>query len=162
MLCFKKRNLVEVVVTFLIKTITPWPPLYVSKIWPYYIFFFCPWQGYLGQILLFVYNHKLLFTLTNFSSHYTNGNANNVNRDQILDKPLEFPNGIHVENMKTNLGWKVEINDTMIVNSIVMTTCMSLFSRPLLHFNSMPKFSTFTYMPFCKSCSCIFIWGEYD
>jgi len=31
--------------------------------------------------------------------------------------------------MGINLGWNAGINDTMVVDSIVMTTCMSPFSK---------------------------------
>jgi hypothetical protein len=39
------------------------------------------------------------------------------------------------KNIGTNLGWNVRSNDTMVVDSIVMTTCMSPFSKPLLDFD---------------------------
>jgi hypothetical protein len=42
----------------------------------------------------------------------------------------------------------------------VMTICMSPFSKPLLGFDSLPKFSTFTNMHFYKCYSCIFIWNN--
>ncbi len=60
-------------------------------------------------------------------------------------------------NMGINIGWNAKNYDIMIVNSILMTTCMSPFSKPLLEFDSILKFSTFTNMPFCKCCSCISI-----
>jgi hypothetical protein len=50
--------------------------------------------------------------------------------------------------MRIYLGWNARIDDTMVVDSIVMTKCMSPFSKPLLEFDSMPKFSTFKNMPF--------------
>jgi hypothetical protein len=62
-----------------------------------------------------------------------------------------------VKKMGINSSWNVGINDTMVVDSIVMITCMSPFSKPLLDFDSMSKFSTFTNMPFYKCCSCISI-----
>jgi hypothetical protein len=43
------------------------------------------------------------------------------------------------KNMRIILGWNARINDTMIVDWIVMTTCMSPFSKPLLDFDSMQK-----------------------
>ncbi len=64
------------------------------------------------------------------------------------------------KNMGTNLGLEWVIDDTMVVDSTIMTTCMSSFSNPLLEFDSMLKFSTFTNMPFCKYYSCISIWGD--
>ncbi len=48
------------------------------------------------------------------------------------------------KDMETNLGSKAVINLIMLINSIVMITCMSPFSNPLLDFNSMLKFLTFT------------------
>jgi len=33
------------------------------------------------------------------------------------------------KNMGTNFGWNARIDDTMVVDSIVMTTCISLFSK---------------------------------
>jgi hypothetical protein len=45
--------------------------------------------------------------------------------------------------MGINLGWNVRFDDTKVVNSIVMTTCMSPFSKPFLDFDSMQKISTF-------------------
>jgi hypothetical protein len=35
------------------------------------------------------------------------------------------------KNMVTSLGWNVGIDGTIVVDSIVMTTCMSHFSKPL-------------------------------
>jgi hypothetical protein len=61
------------------------------------------------------------------------------------------------KNMGINLGWNVGIDDTMVVGSIEMTTCMSPFSKPLLDFDSMPKFSTHINILFCKCYSYIFI-----
>jgi hypothetical protein len=40
------------------------------------------------------------------------------------------------KNMGTILGWNEGIDDTMVVDSIVMTTCMSPFSKPFLDFIS--------------------------
>jgi len=59
--------------------------------------------------------------------------------------------------MGINLGSKTVIDNTMVINSIVMTTCMSLFSNALLDFDSMPKFSNFTNLFIYKYCSCISI-----
>jgi len=41
--------------------------------------------------------------------------------------------------MGINLGWNAGINDTMVINSIVMTTWISPFSKPLLDFDSTQK-----------------------
>jgi len=88
---------------------------------------------------------------------YTNDDDNDGNRSSTLNTTYEFSNGIHVEKHGTNSGWNVGINDIMVINSIVMTTCMSLFSKPFLDFDLMPKFSISTNMPFYKCCSCICI-----
>ncbi len=65
------------------------------------------------------------------------------------------------KNIKTNFGSKGRIEDTTIVNSIVMMIGMSTFSQPFLEFDFMPKFSTFTYMPICKPISCIQIFQTF-
>ncbi len=44
------------------------------------------------------------------------------------------------KNMGINLGWNAGINDIMVVDSIIMTTCMSPFSKPFLDFELMQKF----------------------
>ncbi len=44
-----------------------------------------------------------------------------------------------MEKMGSNLGWNARIDDTMVVDSILMTTCMSPFSKPPLDFDSMPN-----------------------
>jgi hypothetical protein len=54
------------------------------------------------------------------------------------------------KDMETNLGSKAVINLIMLINSIVMITCMSPFSKPFLEFDSTPKNSTFTNMSFYK------------
>jgi len=54
------------------------------------------------------------------------------------------------KNIGNNSGFKSVIDDTMVIDSTIMTTCMSRFSNPLLEYDSMLKFSTFTNMPFCK------------
>jgi len=48
------------------------------------------------------------------------------------------------KNIKINLGWNSKINNTMVIDSKVMTTCMSPFSKPLLDFGLMPKKFTIT------------------
>jgi hypothetical protein len=63
--------------------------------------------------------------------------------------------------MAINLAWNVRIDDTMVFDSIAMTTCMSPFSQPLLDFDSMPKISTLTNMHFYKCCSCIYIFRNF-
>ncbi len=41
------------------------------------------------------------------------------------------------KDMGTNSSWNGRINDTMVVDSIIMTICMSPFSKPFLDFDSM-------------------------
>jgi hypothetical protein len=43
------------------------------------------------------------------------------------------------KNIRINLGWNSKINNTMIIDSKAMTTCMLPFSKPFLDFGSMPK-----------------------
>jgi hypothetical protein len=73
---------------------------------------------------------------------------------------MEFWNTL-IESMWKNMGiyssWNARFDDTMVVDSIVMTTCISFFSNPLLDFDSMLKFSTLPNMFFYKCCSCIFV-----
>ncbi len=56
-----------------------------------------------------------------------------------------------MESMWKNMGikssWNARINDTMVVDLIVMTTCMSIFSKPFIDFRSMLKFD-FKYVDF--------------
>jgi hypothetical protein len=54
------------------------------------------------------------------------------------------------KNMGTNLNSKTMIGDKMVVDPIVLITCMLPFSNPLLDFDSMSKILTLTNMPFCK------------
>jgi hypothetical protein len=54
------------------------------------------------------------------------------------------------KNMGISSCWNARIDDTMVINLIVMTTCMSPFSKPFLDFDSMSKNFTFAKMPFCK------------
>jgi hypothetical protein len=57
------------------------------------------------------------------------------------------------KNIRINLGWNSKINNTMVIDSKVMTTCMPPFSKPLLDFGSMPKENYYhKNMPFCKCC----------
>jgi hypothetical protein len=44
--------------------------------------------------------------------------------------------------MGIKLGWNARIDDTMVVDLIVMTTCMSIFFKHFLDFDSILKFST--------------------
>jgi hypothetical protein len=48
------------------------------------------------------------------------------------------------KNMGINSCWNARIDDTMVIDSIIMTTCVSYFPKPLLNFDLMPKFSTLT------------------
>jgi hypothetical protein len=41
--------------------------------------------------------------------------------------------------MGTNSGWNARINDTLVINSIIIT-CISPFSKPILDFDSMSKY----------------------
>lgn len=53
------------------------------------------------------------------------------------------------------------INETTIIYLTTLTTSMSPFSKPLLDFDYIPKFPPFTYIPFFKTCSCIFMKDDY-
>jgi hypothetical protein len=85
----------------------------------------------------------LFFTFAIPYSPYTNDDDNNGSRPPTYNTTSKFSNGIHVKkNIEINLGWNGIIYDTMVVDSIVMTTCMSPFSKPLSNFDSMQKKST--------------------
>jgi hypothetical protein len=106
-------------------------------------------KNVLVKVTFSIDNQQLFSTFVIFYSPYTNDDDNNDNKPLTLNIASKFSNGIHVDNMGTNLGWNVGMNDMMVINSIVMTTCMSIFSKPFLDFDSMPKFPTFTNMHFC-------------
>jgi hypothetical protein len=87
-----------VVVTFLIKTIPQWPPLYALRSCSYFIL------KLLQKTRTFWSNSPFPFTINNFSSPllspyspYTNDDESNVSRPPILNKTSEFCNGIHVK-----------------------------------------------------------------
>jgi hypothetical protein len=67
-----------------------------------------------------------------------------------LERISQFPNGICVKKIGTNLGWKFGVDEIMVVNSIVMTICMSHLSEPLLILIQYQRFSTFTIYAFAK------------
>jgi hypothetical protein len=86
----------------------------------------------------------LLFTFAIPYSPYTNDDDNNGSRPPTLNITFEFFNGIHVKKIGINSGWNVGINNTMVVDSIVMTTCMSPFStfRLLIQCKKIPPSQT--------------------
>jgi hypothetical protein len=54
------------------------------------------------------------------------------------------------KNIRTYSSWNPKIDNLMVIDLIVMTTCMSPFSKLFVDFDSMPKFSILTNMCFCK------------
>ncbi len=60
------------------------------------------------------------------------------------------------KNMGTNSNWNVRIDDTMVVDVIVMTTCMSPFLT-LIQCQNFPRLQT------CLSTNvvCAFLWGNF-
>ncbi len=44
--------------------------------------------------------------------------------------------------MRISLSWNAKIDDTMIIDSIIMRTCMSPFSKPLLDLTQYKKISS--------------------
>jgi hypothetical protein len=77
-------------------------------------------------------NQQFFFTSVIPYSPYTNDNNNNGSRPPTLNRTSEFFNEIHVEK-HGNSNWNAGIDDIMVVDSIIMTTCMSPFSKPLLN-----------------------------
>jgi len=63
-------------------------------------------------------------------SLYTNNDDNNSSRIPTLNKAFEFLYEICVKKIGTNLGWNPTINNTMVVDSNVMTTYMQSFLKP--------------------------------
>jgi hypothetical protein len=155
----KYSSSLDVVATFLIKTITHWPPLYASKNYKYFVL------------------KLLLRARTSWSNSHFPFTINNC-FSPLLYLPLLTPTMMRTiviklwlwrellnylmeslwKNIEINSGSKAMIGDTMIVNSIIMITCMSHFTNHLLDLNSMSKNLTFKNILFCKYYSCIFIY----
>ncbi len=57
------------------------------------------------------------------------------------------------KNRGTNSSWKLKIDNTMVVDSTIVTMCMSQLSKPCLDLDSMPKNP--------PSNACICIWGDF-
>ncbi len=153
--------LLDVVATFLIKTIIHWPPLNALKSYSYYVLKLLrreitSWSNSPSPISINNYFSPLLFpppfTPTMMIAIIT--------KLQLWKKLLNSLMESMWKNMETHFGSKIVISDIMVIDSIVMTTCMSPFSKPLLDFDSMPKFSTFTNMSFCIYYSYISIWSD--
>ncbi len=81
-------------------------------------------------------NQQLSFTFIIPSSLYTNNDDKNGSKSSTLKRTFEFFYRIHVENIGINLDSKVMIDDKMVIDSIVMTTCMSPFSN---HFKTLTQ-----------------------
>ncbi len=96
-------------------------------------------------------NQQLFFTFVIPYSPYNNDDDNNDSKPPTLISFLNFLMEPMWKNMGTSSGWNAKIDDIMVIDSIVMTTCMSPFSKPFLDFDSMPNFSTFTYMFLCNA-----------
>jgi hypothetical protein len=86
-------------------------------------------------------NQKLIFAFVFPSSFYINNDDNNNTKTLILKRPSKFFNGIHAQKYETKSSSKIVIIDTMIDNSIIMTTCMSSFSNLFLKFDSFKTFN---------------------
>jgi len=86
-------------------------------------------KNVLVKLTFSIYNQQLFFTFIIPYLPHTNDDDNNGRRPPILNETFEFSNGMHVKKHGNNLGWNVRIDDTMVVDSIVMTTCMSPFSH---------------------------------
>jgi hypothetical protein len=75
-------------------------------------------------------NQQLSFTFIIPSSPYTNNDNKNDTKASTLKRTFEFFYGIHVENIGINSYSKAMIDNKMVIDSIVMTTCMSHSSNP--------------------------------
>ncbi len=72
-------------------------------------------------------NQQLSFTFIIPFPPYTNNDDTNGSKVSTFKMTFEFSYGIHVENIRINSGSKAMIDNKMVIDSIVMTTCMSLF-----------------------------------
>jgi hypothetical protein len=76
--------------------------------------------------------HQLFLTLVVLYSLHIYNNDCNASKIPILDIICEFFDG-------TNSSWKLKIDNTMVVDSTIVTMCMSHLSKPCLDFDFMPK-----------------------
>jgi hypothetical protein len=133
MLCcaFKYWSSFVVVVTFLIKTIPHWPPLYASRSYSYYVLKLLPkaktsWSdSYFPSVI----NSYFSFLLSPTPLTPTMM-IEMVTYLQLWIELLNYLLESMWKNIIINLGWNAGIDNTMVVNSIMMTTCMSPFSKP--------------------------------
>jgi hypothetical protein len=75
-------------------------------------------------------NQQLSFTFIIPFSPSTNNDDKNSSKALTLKRTFEFSYGTHVENIGINSGSKIMIDNKIVIDSIVMTTCISLFSNP--------------------------------
>ncbi len=141
----------DVVRTFLIKTKTHWLASYVSKCCSFFA------MKLLLKTKTSWSNSPFTFAINNFFSALLfhvpltpTMMVTIVKELQFWRKLLNYLMESMWKNIGNNSGLKWVIDDTMVIDSTIMTTCMSPFSNPLLEYDSMLKFSTFKNMPFCK------------
>ncbi len=103
-----------------------------------------------NENILVEFPFSMFFTLVISSYFHTSNSGYNDNWSSILERISQFPNGICVKKIGTNLGWKFGVDEIMVVNSIVMTICMSHLSEPLLILIQYQRFSTFTIYAFLQ------------
>jgi hypothetical protein len=109
------------------------------------------------KFIFYICNQQLSFTFIIPSSFYTNNDDNNGSKSSTLKMIFEFSYRIHVENIGINLGSKVMIDDKMVIDWIVITTCMSPFSNPFWTLTQCRNFWLSQTWFFCKYYSYIFI-----
>jgi hypothetical protein len=98
-------------------------------------------------------NQQLFFTFDIPISPYINNDTTIIVDLQLWKEFLNYQMESILKNIKIDSNLKTMIENTMVVNSIVMTICMSYISNHVLNFDSMLKFSTLKSIPLCKYCS---------
>jgi len=116
---FKYQSLLNVVATFLIKTISHWPPLYVPRSCLYFVLELLTksktsWSNSPSPSVINNYFSPLLFPFP-FTPTIM---IAIVAKLQLLKNTFEFSNGIHVKSMGTNSSLKTVMVDTMVVDSM--------------------------------------------
>jgi hypothetical protein len=78
-----------------------------------------------------IYNQQLFFTFANLTPLTPMMMETLVTYFQVRIKLLNPLMESMWKNIGISASWNARIDDTMVVNSIVMITCMSRFSKPL-------------------------------
>jgi hypothetical protein len=135
----------SIIIKYFIKTIAQLNPLYALRSYSYYVLKLLPKTNFFWFNSFFFHVISIIdFKFAIPSSFYINNDDNNNIRPSTLKKDFYF---ILMEFMDKNMKWKSNkktmIDDTMVFNSTMMTTCMSHFSNPFLNFDSFKALKKF-------------------